>query len=235
MLVIGFTTLNNQNNPVEELTLSSVKIIGVAGGSCSGKTLLVKRISEVFGVDDAVVIEQDSYYFGLHGKSGRACKNFDHPDSIDFGMLRSHLEMLAKSCAIEVPVYDFKTHSRTSQTVPVKPKKLVFVEGTLILASPELSNAFDQTFYIECDEALRKHRRLARDVNFRGRTTDSVEAQFEEYVGPMHRQFVSPSKQHADHIIGQQECDNEIRGTSTMIVDYCRQHLKNTTQAIGSN
>lgn len=204
--------------------LNLAKIIGVAGGSCSGKTLLVDRLSKELGPDNAVVIEQDSYYFGRRS-FGKITENFDHPNALDFGMLRAHLEALSAGNFVHAPVYDFKTHARTKETTLIEPKRVVIVEGTLILASAELEGIFDRTFYIECDESVRKQRRLERDVRSRGRTVDSVDQQFQNYVSPMHKEFVSPSKQHAQCILNQEMCNSEITGESTTLLDYCLAHL----------
>jgi uridine kinase len=210
--------------------LNSVKIIGVAGGSCCGKTLLVDRITKTLGPEKAVVIEQDAYYFGLEGKSNNQAINFDHPDAIDFNMLVSHLKLLVKGHSVEVPMYDFKTHTRKKESILIEPREFVFVEGTLIFASStNLVDVIDHKVFIKCDEDVRKSRRLNRDVHSRGRTPDSVETQFRQFVKPMHDIFVTPSKVNADRILNQEECNAEITGLSSVLIDYFTTELSKKT------
>ena len=196
-----------------------VKIIGISGGSCSGKTTFAKRAYEVFGSDKSQILFQDNYYYDQSDqfKIDRCQSvNFDHPEAIDFELLSEHLRMLKKGQTIRIPLYDFKTHSRTGETVEFEPRPLVFLDGILILTQPEIREILDESLYIECDENIRFQRRLARDTIERGRTAESVNQQFFSQVNPMHEKFVEPSKKYAHRVIPQHEyihkCDHIIQG-----------------------
>lgn len=206
--------------------MSSVKIIGVAGGSCSGKTLFVQTMLKALGSDRAVVIEQDAYYFGVQNGEDPKTINFDHPSAIDFSMLSGHLRDLAKGLSVKVPRYDFASHKRIVDSDLIHAREFVFVEGTLIFASStELTEAMDHKIYIECDEATRRTRRLKRDLSSRGRTAESVELQFNNFVQPMHETFVKPSKVMANRVLTESECTAEIHGMTTELLDYCNNKL----------
>ncbi len=178
-------------------------IIGICGGTASGKTVFSKKILELLGPDAIIYLEHDAYYKGLHELPAelQAEKNFDHPDSLDNDLFIQHLKRLQANKAIERPIYDFTTHSRTSETYRIEPKPVILVDGILILAIKELRRMFDIRVYIDADADIRLARRLKRDLFERGRSAESVLAQYFKTVRPMHELFVEPSKNYADIII----------------------------------
>lgn len=178
-------------------------VIGIAGGSGSGKTTVVQEILNRVGADRIAYLQHDSYYKDLAGLPPTLRKdvNFDHPHSLETELLIKHVESLRDLQAVEVPIYDFATDSRTSQTFRVAPRGVVLVEGILIFAEPELRKLFDVKIYVDTDADVRFIRRLHRDITERGRTTESVIKQYQTTVRPMHLEFVEPSKRYADVII----------------------------------
>lgn len=178
-------------------------IIGICGGTGSGKTTLARKVIETVGRDNVILVEQDSYYRNLADMplDERRQANFDHPDSIDSEMLMNHLKRLKSGDSIEMPIYDFKTHTRKVETEHIDPKPVVIVEGILIFAEPRILELLDVRIFVDTPDDLRFIRRLQRDINERGRTTESVIAQYFATVRPMHHEFVEPSKRHADIII----------------------------------
>jgi uridine kinase len=177
-------------------------IIGVAGGTGSGKTRLVHEIVRRLGPDIAVV-QHDSYYRDRSGMSPeeRSRVNYDHPDALETPLLVEHIDTLLEGRPVEVPVYDFSTHTRTSRVVPLEPRAVVLVEGILVLAEPELRSRMSIRVFVDTDADIRMIRRLRRDVRDRGRTMQSVVDQYLETVRPMHLEFVEPSRRHAHVII----------------------------------
>jgi len=178
-------------------------IIGVAGGSGSGKTTVVREIVRELGPDHVTVVQHDSYY---HDRSGippaeRAGINYDHPNALETSLLVEHVRAFLEGAPVRVPVYDFSTHTRTARTVEVAPKKAVIVEGILVLADPDLRGLMDIRVFVDTDADLRMIRRLQRDVAERGRSMKSVVAQYLDTVRPMHLEFVEPSKRYAHVII----------------------------------
>ena len=178
-------------------------VIGIAGGSGSGKTTVVQEILNRVGADRIAYLQHDSYYKDLAGlpPTLRINVNFDHPYSLETELLIKHVETLRDHQSVEVPIYDFATDSRTSQTFSVAPRRVILVEGILIFAEPELRKLFDVKIYVDTDADVRFIRRLRRDITERGRTTESVIKQYESTVRPMHLEFVEPSKRYADIII----------------------------------
>jgi uridine kinase len=178
-------------------------IIGICGGTGSGKTTLARRIIETVGRGNVILVEQDSYYRNLADMplDERRQANFDHPDSIDSEMLMNHLKRLRLGQSIEMPVYDFRTHTRSDATEHIDPKPVVIVEGILIFAETRVSELLDVKVFVDTPDDIRFIRRLQRDIKERGRTVDSVIAQYFATVRPMHYEFVEPSKRHADIII----------------------------------
>jgi uridine kinase len=178
-------------------------IIGIAGGSGSGKTTIAQSIVESIGYDSVALIQHDAYYRDLTHLplDERAKVNYDHPDSLETDLLVAHLKGLKAGEAIERPVYDFTVHNRSSETVRVEPRPVVVIEGIVVLYEPELRALMDLKVYVDTDADLRIVRRLARDINERGRSFDSVRLQYLETVRPMHLQFVEPSKRYADIVI----------------------------------
>ena len=178
-------------------------IIGIAGGTGSGKTTLTARLRDHFGEDEVSVINHDSYY-KRHDELPyeERCKlNYDHPDSFDTALLVEHLQALRRCESVEVPVYNYAIHNRSDNTVTVHPAPVIIVEGILIFASPELCELMDLKVFVDTDADVRILRRIVRDVKARGRTLDSVVTQYLTTVKPMHEQFVEPSKRKADLIV----------------------------------
>ncbi|WP_372918678.1 uridine kinase [Salegentibacter sp.] len=178
-------------------------IIGIAGGTGSGKTTVVNQIIEELKNEEVDVISQDHYYQDLSHLSmeERVKTNFDHPQSIDFNLLVSHLKELRQGKTIYQPVYSFKEHNRTNETVKTEPRKVVIVEGILILSDPEIRKMFDIKIYVHADSDERLIRRLKRDINERGRDLDEVLWRYQTTLKPMHQQFIEPTKEFADIII----------------------------------
>jgi uridine kinase len=178
-------------------------VIGIAGGSGSGKTTVAQTILQRVGPDRISFLQHDAYYKDLSGLPPvqRAEVNFDHPNSLENELLVGHILQLKKGEAINVPVYDFSTHSRTDRTFKVQPRSVILVEGILIFAEISLRELFDVKIFVDTDSDLRFIRRLQRDITERGRTTESVIKQYLATVRPMHLDFVEPSKRYADVII----------------------------------
>ncbi len=178
-------------------------LIGLAGGTASGKTVVADRISAELGSRKVALLKQDSYYADLRHLplAERKKENFDHPDAFDRGLLYTHLRRLLEGSAIEVPVYDFKRHLRKKNTIPISGCQIIILEGILILDDPTLRALMDIKVYIDTDPDIRLLRRIQRDVADRGRTLASVLDQYVNSVRPMHLQFVEPSKRYADVII----------------------------------
>lgn len=181
----------------------NVTVIGVAGGTGSGKSTLVKRLQEAFKGDDVVTLCHD-YYYKAHPELSyeeRTKLNYDHPQSFDTDMLVEHIKALKNNVPIEHPVYSFVDHNRTSETVPVKPSKVIIVDGILIFEHRELRELMDIKVFVDTDADIRLARRILRDVRERGRSMESVITQYTTTVKPMHEEFVEPSKRYADVII----------------------------------
>ena len=178
-------------------------IIGIAGGTGSGKTTVVHQIMNELPQTEVGIIHQDAYYKVNDSLSydERALINFDHPRAIDFDLLVAHLKELKKGNTIEQPVYSFVTHNRTADTVLTHPRKVMIVEGILILANPELRDLCDVKVFVHADSDERLIRRLKRDIAERGRDMEEVLARYQNTLKPMHQQFIEPTKAFADIII----------------------------------
>jgi len=178
-------------------------VIGIAGGSGSGKTTVAQTILQRVGADRISYLQHDAYYKDLSGlpPTQRAEFNFDHPNSLETELLTEHIRQLRDGKLIEVPVYDFSTHSRTDRTFTVHPRGVILVEGILIFTEAALRQLFDVKIFVDTDPDLRFIRRLQRDLAERGRTTETVIKQYLSTVRPMHLEFVEPSKRYADVII----------------------------------
>jgi len=178
-------------------------IIGIAGGTGSGKTTVARAIYDRVGRDRIEWISHDSYYRNFEGLTAeeRHKINFDHPDSLETELLIRHLDVLAKGSSVEVPMYDFAAHARRVETQRVEPRRVIIVEGILVLAEPELRSRIDIKLFVDTPPDIRFMRRLLRDVQSRGRTLESVVQQYTTTVRPMHEEFVEPSKRYADLII----------------------------------
>jgi len=178
-------------------------IIGISGGTGSGKTTVANRILESVSASEVVFIQQDSYYRNITDLplDYRHIANFDHPDALDNDLLVNHVRRLKAGEAVDLPLYDFRTHTRMNETRHVEPKPIVIVEGILIFADPRLLEQMDIKVFVDTPDDVRFIRRLRRDLAERGRTVESVIEQYIATVRPMHMQFVEPSKRHADVII----------------------------------
>jgi uridine kinase len=178
-------------------------VIGIAGGTGSGKTTVVNQIIQELPEGEVCVISQDSYYKDTsHLPFDERTKiNFDHPKAIDFDLLVAHLKELKKGNAIEQPIYSFAEHNRTKETITMHPKKVIIVEGILILTHADIREIFDIKLYVHADSDERLIRRLRRDMSERGRDLDEVINRYQNTLKPMHQQFIEPTKEFADIII----------------------------------
>jgi len=178
-------------------------VIGIAGGSGSGKTSVTKAIYEVYKEKSVVVIEQDYYYKDQsHLKfEERLATNYDHPLAFDTDLLIEHIHQLLNRQAIEKPVYDYEIHTRSMETVLIEPQEVIILEGILVLEDVRLRELMDIKLFVDTDSDLRIIRRIMRDINERGRSIDSVVEQYLSVVRPMHNQFIEPTKRYADIII----------------------------------
>jgi len=177
--------------------------LGVSGGSGSGKTTFCEKLADLIGRDQVAILRQDDYYKDLSHLpiEGRRQCNFDHPESIEFALLCTHLDLLTAGHQVAVPQYDFNTYSRTRIQRIVAPKPIVLLEGILIFSDTSLESRLHHKIFIDATEEVRYHRRMRRDVKDRGRTPESVAEQFKETVRPMHEMFVEPCKSRSDRIV----------------------------------
>lgn len=178
-------------------------LIGITGGTGSGKSTIAREIYKKFGEECIAMIEQDSYYKDQSQLSfeERIKTNYDHPDAFDTALLVEHLKLLIQGQAIEKPIYDFEIHNRLTETIRVESRDIIILEGIMILQEPEIRELLDIKIYVDTDADVRIIRRLIRDINERGRTVDSVINQYLNVVRPMHMQFTEPTKRYADIII----------------------------------
>ena len=181
-------------------------IIGIYGGTGSGKTTIVNMIASHFSSNDIEIISQDSYYKDNSDISYEdRCKlNFDHPDAIDFNLLHKHIKNLRKGETVEQPIYDFKIHNRLKKTIQIKPKKILILEGILIMCHAEIRSIFDLKIFINANSKTRMERRIKRDIVERGRNRDEVLKRYIETLKPMHEKFIEPTKIYANYIIENQ-------------------------------
>jgi uridine kinase len=178
-------------------------VIGIAGGTGSGKTTVVNQIINELPEDEVCVISQDSYYKATDNLSyeERIKINFDHPRAIDFDLLETHISDLKSGKIIQQPIYSFKTHNRTKDTIKTQPRKVVIIEGILIFNSKKLLDLFDIKIFVHADADERLIRRVRRDIKERGRDIDEVLDRYKDTLKPMHQQFIEPTKNFADLII----------------------------------
>jgi uridine kinase len=178
-------------------------IIGIAGGTGSGKTTVARAIRDHAGAERVSWISHDSYYRDFTGHSAEELHriNYDHPDTLESELLVQHLDQLMEGITAEIPIYDFATHRRQVNTVRVEPCRVIIVEGIHVLTEPEIRRRINIRLYVDTPPDIRLIRRLRRDVEIRGRSVESVLQQYLETVRPMHEEFVEPSKRHADLII----------------------------------
>ena len=203
--------------------MDQVMVIGIAGGTGSGKTTITRRLMQRFG-GDVSVIYHDNYYKAHHDMpyEERAKLNYDHPNAFDTDLMLRHIRQLKQGKSIQCPVYDYSIHDRTDKTVLIRPTRVIIVEGILIYESLELCKEMDIKIYVDTDADVRILRRIVRDVRDRGRSLDSVIDQYLSTVKPMHEQFVEPSKRRADVIIPQGG-HNQV--ALEMVIERVRAHL----------
>ena len=196
-------------------------LIGLAGGTGSGKTTVANAIVKRVGQERIAILSHDSYYrdFVDLPKDILDRQNFDHPDSLESELLVRHLKALKQGMVVETPIYDFKVHRRAAESRRVEPRKVILVDGILIFAEPELRKLFDVRIYVDTDADIRLIRRLKRDIAERGRSVESVVSQYESTVRPMHMEFVEPSKRYADLIIPE-------GGENTVALDFLFARLR---------
>ena len=180
----------------------NILIIGVAGGTGSGKTTLAAHIAKVFG-NRVAVITHDSYYRAQNDKTyeERCLQNYDHPDAFETELLCEHLEQLCRGHAVDVPVYDYTVHNRSDRTQRVEPRAVIVLEGILLLSDERLRGMMDLKIFVDTDADVRLCRRIKRDVEKRGRSLDSVLTQYQDTVKPMHERYVEPSKKYANLVV----------------------------------
>ena len=213
----GFIKPNNSTQPF---------LLGVAGGSGSGKTFfseaLVKELAALHGDNICEVVYQDNFYIDQSHRFDRdgGSVNFDHPDSIDFNLLAQCLQKLKNGEVTEIPTYDFATHKRKDQTVKITPRKIIIVDGILIFHSQVVRELFDDLVFFQTPEELRFQRRLARDVKERGRTPEGVREQFFKQVKPMHDQYVEPSKTFAHTVV------HDVGDFDHVLKSFCQKFFK---------
>lgn len=197
-------------------------IIGIAGGTGSGKTTVVRKILQRLPQGEVVILPQDSYYrdSGHLPLEERLEINFDHPDSIEFELLVKHLKELKKGKTIEQPIYSYLTCTRSSETIPIRPCHVIIVEGILVLTNPELRKMMDLKVFVDADADDRLIRVINRDIIERGRSVNKVMERYECTVKPMHLQFIEPSKRFADLIIPQ-------GGNNHIAIDILTKYIEN--------
>lgn len=206
-------------------------IIGICGGTGSGKTTIARAIVDTVGAPNVVLMEQDSYYLNLADLplDERHQANFDHPDAIDSDLLINHIKRLKQGQPIEMPVYDMVTHTRSDQIVFIEPRPIVIVEGILIFAEPRVLDLLDCRIFVDTPDDVRLMRRMRRDVTERGRSFERTLEQYERTIRPMHFEFVEPSKRHADIIIPE---GGNTGMTVDMLCSLIREKLNREQQAV---
>ena len=199
-------------------------IIGIAGGSGSGKTTIARALAEEVGAEHCAHILHDAYYkrLGHLPMEEREQVNYDHPDSLETELLVQHLHALMHGAAVDMPRYDFAIHDRSEETVHIEPKPVILLEGVLALAEPALRELMDLKIFVDTDADLRFMRRLERDISDRGRTRESVCEQYLATVRPMHIEFVEPSKAHADLVIPEGYNIGAVSTVLGMVREYLR-------------
>lgn len=206
-------------------------IIGIAGGTGSGKTTIAQAMAEEIGTDAAELILYDSYYRDQSHLSPaqRAAVNYDHPDALETELLIEHLRALLRGEAVDKPLYDFTTHNRKAETERVEPKPVIIVEGLLVLADSELRGLLDLKIFIDTDPDLRIMRRLGRDITERGRTMEAVFEQYLKTVRPMHLRFVEPSRAQADIVIPEGYNIGAVGTVLAMLREFLRERRPRAT------
>ena len=204
--------------------MDNILVIGVAGGTGSGKTTLMNNLIETFR-EDVTLLSHDNYYRRHDDLTyeERCRLNYDEPAALETDLMAYHLDLLRRGQAIDCPVYDFTRHNRSDKTIRIVPRKVIIVEGILIFENRELRELMDIRIFVDTDADVRLCRRIARDVNERGRTLESVLRQYQDTVKPMHEMYVEPSKRHANIIVPE---GGENRVALDMIMGRIRRHLE---------
>lgn len=200
------------SNEIKKINKTKMLVIGIAGGTGSGKTTVVNNILRDLNAESVIVISQDNYYKDHPELSfdERSKINFDHPRSIDFELLKEHVALLKNGVSIEQPVYSFITHSRKEETILTHPQLVIIVEGILVLTDADLRDLFDVKIFVHADSDERLIRRVRRDIQERGRDLDEVLTRYQKTLKPMHQQFIEPSKNYADIIIPNMKKKNSV-------------------------
>lgn len=208
-------------------------IIGICGGTGSGKTTIARAIVDAVGSENVVLVEQDSYYRNLADMplDDRHHANFDHPDAIDSDLLVNHVKRLKLGQPIDMPIYDMVTHTRSDRVEVIEPRPVVIVEGILIFAEPRILELLDVRVFVDTPDDVRLIRRLRRDINERGRTFERTLDQYEKTIRPMHFEFVEPSKRFADVIIPE---GGQTDTSVSMLCSLVREKLKAQGIDLGS-
>lgn len=204
-------------------------IIGICGGTGSGKTTISRKIVENIGTEKVVLVEQDSYYIDLAKMplDERRKVNFDHPSSIDIDLIVEHLQQLKDGKSIEMPIYDFSTHTRKKTSINIESSPIIIVEGILIFSQQKILNLLDLKVFVDTPADIRLLRRIRRDIKERGRTLEQTLDQYEKTIRPMHQEFVEPFKHHAEVIIP------EGKSRQFMMQELCKLMVERTaTEAI---
>ncbi len=203
-------------------------VVGIAGGTGSGKTTVVKKIIENLPKDEVAIVYQDSYYKDMSHlpMEERLELNFDHPESIEFDLMVKHIKDLKKGKAIDQPIYSYLTCSRSHETIPMAPKDVIIVEGILVLADKELRKLFDLMVFVDADADDRLSRVINRDIIERGRSVNKVLERYDKTVKPMHLQFIEPSKRYADIIVPQG--GNNLVAIN-ILTHFIEKNIKDTT------
>ena len=206
--------------------LENVLVIGIAGGTGSGKTTLMTRLVEAFG-DVVSVLSHDNYYRRLDhlALEERRLVNYDEPAALETELMAAHLQQLRAGQAIDCPVYDFSQHNRSDDTIHIEPRQVIIVEGILIFENPELRDLMDIRIFVDTDADIRICRRIKRDVNKRGRSLESVIEQYQTTVKPMHEKYVEPSKKYANLVVPE---GGKNFVALEMIIDRIRRHMEET-------
>ena len=209
--------------------MADILVIGIAGGTGSGKTTLMRALTEKFG-ENIAVISHDNYYKRRDDLSyEERCKiNYDEPGAFDTSLMVYHLDQLRHGYAIECPVYDFTVHNRSEETIHIMPRRVILVEGILIFENPELRELMDIKVFVDADADVRLCRRIKRDVNKRGRSLESVLTQYQQTVKPMHERYVEPSKKYADLVVPE---GGKNLVALDMIMGRIQRHLAETEES----
>lgn len=210
-------------------------LVGIAGGSGSGKTSFAKALMSRFKAIGSSILTQDRYYLDRsHEELQASSINFDHPSALDFEMMQRHLEDLSRGQPVRIPIYDYKTHRRQSLRQEFEPTRLILVDGTLLLQQEGIREVFHMRVFVNTPTELRLERRLKRDVAERGRTPESVVQQFRSTVEPMHQEFVEPSQRHADFVVDNEVCFEQCLEKVSLSIEKFLEPAQSTKKSFSS-